>query len=162
MLTSSEIIKHLSLEKHCEGGYFYRTFYSEKEVQTCTQETRSQISSIYYLLTKESSLSFFAENKSDLVLYYHLGSPLKIIFLENNGELTEKILGPNLSAGQQLQIPCPANTCKAYHLEGGEFCLIGEAVAPGFEYKDMYMPTLSDIQKRFPDKVEQIKCYLVD
>jgi len=161
MLTPAEIITHLNLEKHCEGGYFHRTFYSEKTVQTDHQGERRQVSSIYYLLTHDSKISYFARNKSDLIIYYHLGDPLKIIFLDEHGNTSEKILGPDLRAGQQLQIPCPANTCKAYEFMGSNFCLIGEAVAPGFEYEDMEMMKYEDLSNLYPETIESIKRFIV-
>lgn len=151
MMTPEQIIEKLNLEIHCEGAYFQRTFYSKKSVQTENQGERRQLSSIYYLLTSSCNISYFARNKSDLILYYHLGDPLKIIYLNEDGSVSEKILGPDIMSGQQLQLPCPANTCKAYELMGGNFCLIGEAVAPGFEYQDMEMPSYDTLMVKYPD-----------
>lgn len=136
-LSAEQIIDTLKLEKHIEGGYFYRSFYSEKFVTTEESLVRRQLSSIYYLLTKTSNFSCFARNRSDLVLYYHLGDPLTVLFRASDNAITEKILGPDILRGQYLQLPCPANTAKAYVLRAGEFCLIGEAVGPGFEYEDL-------------------------
>lgn len=161
MLTSDDLIKRLNLEKHCEGGYFYQTFRSATRVNTVDGSERRAITSIYYLLTRESHLSVFAKNTHDLILYHHLGDPLKIIFLDEDGH-SEKMLGPDLIAGQQLQIACPAHVCKAYDLMDGEYALIGEAVAPGFEYADMEMPSRKALEKAYPHSIEQIKKYALD
>lgn len=159
MITSEQIIQTLHLKKHCEGGYFYRTFYSEKNVQTENQKIRKQLSSIYYLLTKTDHIGCFTKNKSDLMLYYHLGNPVNIIFLNQDGSISEKILGPDILAGQQLQIACPANICKAYDLTHGEFCLLGEAVAPGFEYEDMQMLTKAELFETYQSVWPRIEKY---
>lgn len=161
MLSPSELIEHLGLEKHPEGGYFYRTFYSAKVVQTEDQGERKQLSSIFYLLTKDSHLSYFTRNKSDLIIYYHMGNPLKIVFLDQDGKLSHKVLGPDLKAGQYLQIACPANTCKAYDLEAGTYCLIGEAVAPGYEEQDMTMPSFAELKALYPENINQLKPYII-
>lgn len=161
MTPSAEmLIKELNLVKHCEGGYFHQTYKSQGSLTNPEGCKRHIITSIYYLLTKDSHLSYFAQNKSDLILYYHLGDPVKIIFLNENGDISEKILGPNIQAGHRPQIVCPANSCKAYQLMGDDYALVGEAVAPGFEYEDMSMPTLAELEKKFPHRVDQFKQYV--
>lgn len=158
-LMVEQIIQNLNLVKHCEGGYFYQTHRSLGNFTTLENIQRCYITSIYYLLTKESHLSYFAENKSDLVLYHHLGDPLKIIFLQNNGSITEEILGSNILRGEKPQVICPANICKAYDLMDGEYALVGEAVAPGFEYEDMCMPTLSELKIKYPSEITMLEKY---
>ena len=158
-LTSNQVITTLNLEQHCEGGYFKRTFYSDKTVITEDQKTRRQLSSIYYLLTKDSHISVFAKNNADLIMYYHYGDPLKVIILEENGEASEKILGPNILEGHEFQIQFKTGTCKAYDLMAGEFCLISEAVGPGFEYEDMMMPSFDELSNQYPKHLDIIKRY---
>ena len=158
----NEIISTLNLVKHCEGGYFYQTHRSNGQCVTSENNKRPYLTSIYYLLTRESSLSYFAQNKSDLVLYHHMGDPLKIIFLQSDGTLAEELLGTNLFQNEKPQIICPANTCKAYDLMDGEYALIGEAVSPGFEYEDMRMPTFHELSLLYPIQAEFFKKYCID
>ena len=79
------IINNLKLELHVEGGYYRRTFCSELTYSTADDKQRNIMSTIYYLVTRKTQMSYFAVNKSDLVLYYHSGDPLKIIFVGANG-----------------------------------------------------------------------------
>lgn len=150
MADIDKIIEHLNLTKHCEGGYFYQTYRSNENAKNNEGQERSRMTSIYYLLTQESSLSYFAVNKSDLILYHHLGDPLKIIFLNLDGKMREEILGTDLCADQRPQIICPGNVWKAYDLMGGSFALIGEAVAPGFDYADMKILKHDDVKQHYP------------
>lgn len=160
-VTPEQIIQQLNLVKHCEGGYFYQSHCSSESIITADNKKRRSITSIYYLLTKESHVSYFAENQSDLILYHHMGDPLKIIFLQNDDTITEEILGTDLLRGEKPQVICPARICKAYDLMDGEYALVGEAVAPGFEYEDMRMPTLSELTVKYPHEVERLKRYCV-
>jgi predicted cupin superfamily sugar epimerase len=121
---------------------------------------RKIMTSIYYLLTRKNPLSWLTVNEYDLILYYHLGDPLKIIFLQEDGSIQEKILGPDLLAGQVPQLLCPGGIPKAYDLMEGQLCLVGEAVTPGFEYEDMKILSLQEIKKQYPRFDKKIELYI--
>ena len=145
MLTAEQIVESLQLEKHVEGGYFKRTYASVKKSDPNNLDSHAYMSSIYYLLTDESMLSYFVINKSDLILYYHGGSPLEVIFIHPSGEVETKILGLDVMNGAAPQCFCPAGVCKAYRMVGGDYCLISEAVCPEFKYEDMQMVSAEDV-----------------
>ncbi len=159
-MKAEDIIQILGLEGHEEGGFFKRTYTSSQEFVTNTQKKRKAMTSIYYLLTKDKHLSWLTVNTYDLVLYYHLGDPLKVIFLCDDGSLQEKILGPDFLAGQVPQLLCPGGIPKAYDLMGGQLCLVGEAVTPGFEYEDMTILGLQEIKKKYPHFDQRIQKYV--
>ena len=160
MPTADEIISALNLEKHVEGGYYRRTYTSAIKSNPKDPESHSYMSSIYYLLTVDSSLSYFVSNKSDLILYYHSGAPLKIIFLHKSGEIEEKILGPNVLVGETPQVLCPANINKAYQMLDGDYSLISEAVCPEFKFADMHMPSIEQVLAESNFTKEQLQAYL--
>lgn len=159
MTQAQAFIEKLNLEKHPEGGYFYRTFCSDIECINMDGNTRPAMSSIYYLLTKEAHLSYFAVNRSDLILYHHSGSPLKIIFLYPDGKTKEQMLGCDVLAGQTPQVTCPAGVYKAYDMMGGDFSLVSEAVCPGFVYEDMNLPTFAELQAQIKGNIGHLKKY---
>lgn len=156
----NQIIEKLGLEKHPEGGYFKETFRSDISANNPEGNSRAFMTSIYYLLTRDAHLSYFAVNKSDLILYHHQGDPLKIIFIAENGDVTEEMLGSDIAAGHKPQLICPGNVCKAYDLMQGEYALIGEAVSPGFDFADMRMPNKKEIEARAPDKVDMLAKFI--
>ena len=65
-----ELFASLDLEPHVEGGYYRRTYQSDNMVTT-TGGQRYRMTSIYYLLTKDSPIGHFHLNHSDIVHYYH-------------------------------------------------------------------------------------------
>jgi predicted cupin superfamily sugar epimerase len=105
---------------------------------------RKLLSCIYYLLTCDSPVGYLHENRSDIVHFFQLGSPITYTLISPQGEISQTTLGPNIELGQQLQLVVPSGWWKASELTSGEFGLISEAVSPGFEYEDM----------RFISKVE--------
>ena len=72
------------------------------------------------------------------------------------------MLGPDLAAGQQLQLAVPGGVWKASHLPRGDYGLISEAVAPGFEYEDMQLGEREALLRRFPQHRALIEAYTRD
>ncbi len=93
------------------------------------------------MLTDDNSIGYLHRNKSDITHYFHGGSPLAYLIVHPDGRLDRKMLGADLERGQQLQLLVPGGCWKASELESGEFGLISEAVAPGFDYADMELAT---------------------
>ena len=58
----------------------------------------------------------------------------------SSGSITKQVLGPNIAEGHSLQVSVPGGTWKCGRVLGGagsdHFTLMGEAVAPGFDYHD--------------------------
>lgn len=141
-----QLITQLRLEPHPEGGYFRRTYESSR-----VQTGRRLMSSIFYLLTDDSPTGHLHRNRSDIVHYWQAGSPLRYTLLSPEGKLLHFTLGPNLEAGEQLQLTVPGGFWKASQLVCGEFGLISEAVCPGFDYDDHAMARADEIKQRYPE-----------
>lgn len=106
-MTPDEIINLLGLEPHPgEGGYFRRTYESDLHCDT-DNGGRRLLTSIYYLLTKESPVGFLHRNKSDIIHYHQLGASIKYTIVSPDGVLSEKVLGPDIKNGEMLQLLVP-------------------------------------------------------
>jgi hypothetical protein len=159
-MTAAELINLLGLEPHpTEGGYFRRTYESSLRVD-CGSGSRHLLTSIYYLLTKESTGGFLHRNTSDILHYHHLGAAIKYLLVAPDGMLTERILGPDIQAGETLQLLVPGGWWKASRLCAGEYALISEAVAPGFEYCDNQIATAELVRQRFPALSDTLAPYI--
>lgn len=148
---SKLIIEQLELQAHVEGGYFRRTYQSDSAPQLDTQYgPRLAMSSIFYLLTSQSSVGHWHLNKSDIMHYFQGGAALTYYLIHPDGELEVVVMGSDLEASQKLQLMVPGGTWKASHLESGDYGLISEAVVPGFEYSDMTLGECQDLLEKFP------------
>tara|TARA_Y200000002_G_scaffold16631_2_gene12983 strand:- start:1424 stop:2035 length:612 start_codon:yes stop_codon:yes gene_type:complete len=153
-LSKEDIISYLELEKHIEGGFFRRTYESKRKLKIDNDSRdRLSLTSIFYLLTSDSSVGHFHLNKSDIVHYYHIGDPIIYYLISPDGQLTTHKLGNNLQNNEDLQLTVPGGTWKASQLAlNGKFGygLVSEAVSPGFEYIDMQLGNVDDLVDKFP------------
>jgi len=160
-LNAQQVVELLDLEAHIEGGYFKQTYKAETKIDTVNGE-RVTMTSLFYMLTEDSPMGQFHINKSDIVHYYQAGNPIEYIFIKPDGELETHILGPDISSGQVLQLIVPGGYWKAARLVLNEhtqfdFGLIGDAVAPGFEYHDMQIAKSDELTKQFPQHKDLIQ-----
>jgi hypothetical protein len=160
-MNKEDLIEHLSLVEHIEGGYFYETHRSQHTINTDREgNERATLTSIYYLLTQDRSIDYFHRNRSNIMHYFHLGSPITYLILTPEGELTKVKLGVNIKCGETPQLLVPGGCWKAAFLEAGEFGLLGEAVAPGFDYRDMEIAKPEEFRDRFPNLWSELKPYV--
>ena len=156
-LTKATAIEQLNLIPHVEGGYFSETFRTEALVNTDREGSkRHRLTSIFYMLTDEGRKGSFHMNKSDIVHYFQGGSTLTYYIIHPDGQLEIVKLGSNLADGDVMQMEVKGGCWKGTYLPEGAFGLLGEAVAPGFDYRDMVIAKKETLQEQFPDIFDQI------
>ncbi|MEM9219534.1 MAG: cupin domain-containing protein [Cyanobacteria bacterium P01_F01_bin.150] len=154
-------IDSLSLEKHVEGGYFSESYRSTEVMATSREGSdRSVMTSIYYMLTDDSPIDYLHKNRSDIMHYFHAGSPITYLLVDLEGKLRTVKLGLNLDQGEVPQLLVPGGYWKAAVLEAGEYGLLGESVAPGFDYRDMTIAQGEDIRVQFPTLWDKLSAYV--
>jgi hypothetical protein len=159
----TEIIATLGLQVHVEGGYFARTFQPDHRPKVSTPAgERYTMTSIHYLLTDDSPVGHWHLNQSDIVHYYHLGAPVHYYMLHPDGRMETAVLGPDLAAGQRLQLTVRGGVWKASHLPTGSYGLISEAVAPGFDFADMALGERDELLVAFPEHAAEIEAFTRD
>ena len=159
-MTKAELIQMLQLTPHPkEGGYFIRTHEADLAVNTDVG-SRKVFTTIFYMLTDDSSCGSMHKNKSDIVHFYQMGAAIRYWVISPQGQLSEYWLGPDIANGQQLQLVVKGGDWKISQLVDGEYCLIGEAVAPGFEYCDNEIATLELVKTQYPHLLPKIENYI--
>ena len=160
-MNKQELIERLSLVEHVEGGYFSET-YRSREVMTTPREgsNRAIMTSIYYLLTDDRPIDYLHQNRSDIMHYFQAGAPITYILIDLDGKLSKVNLGLALDRGEIPQLLVPKGYWKAAVLESGEYGLLGEAVAPGFDYRDMTIAKAENIRAQFPDLWHKVAPYV--
>lgn len=150
-MDADALIEALQLEPHVEGGYFRRTFQADHRERIATPTgKRFTLTSIYYLLTRQSPIGHWHLNRSDILHFFHLGEPVTYYLIHPDGRLETVVLGPDPGQGHRLQLAVTGGTWKASSLEEGDYGLISEAVAPGFEYGDMTLGRREELLRQFP------------
>jgi uncharacterized protein len=166
MTTAQQLIDFLKLQPHPkEGGFFRETYRSADRLTslpTRYPSGRCAGTAIYYLLTL-NTFSALHLLQSDEIFHFYLGSPVRMLQLHPDGHGEEVVLGPNVLAGQRLQVVVPHGVWQGSLLEpGGEFALLGCTVAPGFEYADYVHGKRKELVARFPVFEHQIRRLSVD
>ncbi len=125
-MTADEIIAHLRLEPHPEGGFYRQTWIAENKGRptgTC----------IYFLL-KEGESSHWHRVDATEIWLYHAGAPLVLsLAADDAGPATDHLLSPDLTQGQP-QIIVPENRWQAARTTGN-FTLVSCTVSPGFQFE---------------------------
>jgi uncharacterized protein len=162
MNTAEYWVQHLNLIPHPEGGFFreiYRSSISveKKMLPLGYKDSRRLATSIYYLLRSED-ISHFHRLRSDELWYYHFGSGVRIVIIDQEGHKQTKLLGPKIEKAEHMQVLIPAGTIfGAEVIDSDSFSLIGCAVTPGFEFEDFEMFNKEDLLQAYPKQAEIIE-----
>ncbi len=124
-MTADEIIAHLELQPHPEGGYYRQTWIAENE-------GRATGTAIYFLL-KEGEASHWHKVDATEIWFYHAGAPLILsLSADDHGPATDHLLTPDLTKGAP-QIIVPEHHWQAARSTGA-FSLVSCTVSPGFSF----------------------------
>jgi hypothetical protein len=156
-VTSAEIKKLLELVQHpIEGGYFRRTYTSASALDLA-RGVRPAGTAIYYLL-EAGTFSEMHALDSDEIFHFYLGDPVEMLQLFPGGGSAIITLGPDLQAGQHVQVLVPAGVWQGTRLiSGGKVALLGCTVVPGFDFADYRNASFDELAVQWPEQKERIK-----
>lgn len=127
-LSAADIIRHLGLQPHPEGGQFRETF---RDART-DAAGRAVSTAIYYLLARGERSHWHRVDATE-VWHWYAGAPLKLSIAEPDRPVATLTLGPDLAAGEAPQLIVPAHAWQAAE-SLGDWTLVGCTVAPGFVF----------------------------
>lgn len=156
-MTTAEIKQMLGLKPHpVEGGFYRRTYTSPGSVEL-PRGRRSQGTAIYYLL-EPGTFSEMHMLASDEIFHFYLGDPVEMLQLRQDGSSAVFTLGPDLMAGQHVQLVVPAGVWQGTRLIGdGKMALLGCTVTPGFDFADYRSGRYDELAAQWPAQAERIK-----
>jgi predicted cupin superfamily sugar epimerase len=161
-VTAEEIIAALKLKPHPEeGGFFAETYRAAETIPQAALPERyggGRVfgTGIYFLLTPET-FSAMHRLQSDEIFHFHLGDPIEMLQLWPDGSGKVLTLGPDIFGAQQLQIVVPKGVWQGSRLApGGEFCLMGATVSPGFEFVDYEGGSRAALTASYPEYAKRI------
>ena len=125
VVTADEIIRHLGMKPHPEGGHYVETF-------RAPGEGRSDGTAIYFLL-RAGERSHWHRVDSDEIWHHYAGAPLELSMSDDGMAVRHLRLGVDFGVGEQPQIVVPRHVWQAARSLGA-WSLVGCTVAPGFEF----------------------------
>lgn len=160
-MNADDYIKILRLEKHPEGGYFREVYRSKESFDLTKLESQVKVkrnfsTSIYFLLNGDE-VSNFHRIKSDEIWHHYSGSSVRIIMINNDGRITDQIVGSNLITGEMFQFVVPAGVWFAAEvMDKDSFVLVGCTVSPGFDFQDFELALRDKLVNEYPEHKEII------
>lgn len=135
MSRPDELVRHLSLRPHPEGGWYSEVFRSRATVTPADRRgERSALTAIYFLL-QAGQVSRLHRVASDEAWHFYEGEPLELLTCDPAFERLEHIvLGPWNGTAR------PTHVVPAGHWQAarplGAYTLAGCTVGPGFDFSD--------------------------
>lgn len=125
-MTPDQIIAHLDLAPHPEGGHYRQTWVAENP-------GRPSGTCIYFLL-KEGEASHWHRVDATEIWLFHAGDPLILSMAKTDqGPAVDHFLTPDLTKGAP-QIIVPENHWQAARSTGA-YTLVSCTVSPGFQFE---------------------------
>ena len=156
-MTADQIKALLKLEPHpVEGGSFRRTYTSANTINL-QRGVRPAGTAIYYLL-EPGTFSEMHVLLSDELFHFYLGDPVEMLQLYPDGSSAVFTLGPDLAAGQHVQLHGPAGGWQGTRLVGsGQVALLGCTVTPGFDFEDYRNASYAELAARWPEEAVRLR-----
>lgn len=131
-MNADEIVQHLNLSPHPEGGWYRETWRAEAE-----SGNRATGTAIYYLLA-EGQVSHWHRVDAAEIWHWYAGAPLELNQSPDGSGAVSQVLGSDLIAGQRPQILVPARHWQSARSLGA-YSLVGCTVSPGFDFDGFEM-----------------------
>ncbi|MEO1494916.1 MAG: cupin domain-containing protein [Pseudomonadota bacterium] len=126
-MNAAELIKHLDLSRHPEGGWYRETWRAE-----APDGERAAGTAIYYLL-EAGDFSHWHRVDAAEIWHWYAGAPLVLTLSPDGHDAEAHMLGPEFAAGQRPQLIVPPGHWQTA-TSMGAFSLVGCTVSPGFEF----------------------------
>lgn len=124
-MTADQIIAHLDLAPHPEGGHYRQTWMADNA-------GRPSGTCIYFLLRAGEHSHWHRVDATEIWLY-HAGAPLILSLSDTDtGPAKDHLLTPDLATGAP-QIIVPENHWQAAR-STGDYTLVSCTVSPGFHF----------------------------
>ena len=129
-MSADEIIAHLALAPHPEGGWYRQTWAAEN----AGRPTERPSGTCIYFLLKAGESSHWHRVDAVEIWHYYAGAPLELRMAETKaGPAQALTLGPDLMASQFPQLIVPLGHWQAARALG-DWTLVGCTVSPGFQF----------------------------
>ena len=155
-LTESEILSLLKLEPNATCGFVRVTFVSKQTIApgglaAPFADGRPLGSALYFMVTPTAPVRLH-RIRNDQLYHYYLGDPLEVFLLHADGSHQRVVVGPNIRAGERVQLFIPGNTFHTARLVGRRRWFLGGSTEwPGVVSADVEIGNLDALAVKYPD-----------
>src|SRR6266480_6103863 len=165
-LTAQEVRQLLKLEPHAMCGFVRVTFISKQRIAAGGlpvpfAEGRPLGSALYFMVTPHAPVRLH-RIRNDQLYHRYLGDPIEVLMLHENGTSERAIVGPDLRAGQCVQLLIPGNTFHTARVipEGARGWFLGASTEwPGVERVDVEIGDVEGLAAKYPDVADDLRAF---
>jgi predicted cupin superfamily sugar epimerase len=162
-MRADDLINLLALQPNATCGFVRVTYTSKLSIgagglPAPFADGRPLGSSLYFLVTPDAPVRPH-RIKNDQLYHYYLGEPLEVFLLHSGGAAERLVVGPDIRAGQQVQLLIPGGTFHTARLLGsGEWFLGASTEWPGVvPAEDVEIGDPAKLAAEYPDVASQIR-----
>src|SRR6266446_6920226 len=165
-LTAEEVRILLKLEPHATCGFVRVSFISKKHIApgglpAPFLDGRPAGSALYFMVTPDAPVRLH-RIRNDQLYHRYLGDPIEVLMLHENGTTERAIVGPDLRAGQCVQLLIPGNTFHTARVipEGVRGWFLGASTEwPGVERVDVEIGDVEALAAKYPDVADDLRAF---
>jgi predicted cupin superfamily sugar epimerase len=161
-MTVDEIRSLLKLEPNATCGFVRVTFLSQEKIAAGGlpapfADGRPLGSALYFLVTADAPVRLH-RIRNDQLYHCYLGDPLELFLLHADGSHERVVVGPDLRAGQRVQLLIPGNTFHTARLLGqGRWFLGASTEWPGVVPADVEIGKLDELARKYPSVAAELR-----
>ena len=163
-MSHEDVRKLLNLEPNATCGYVRVTFMSPQRIApgglpAPFDAGRPMGSALYFMLTPDEPVKLH-RIRNDQFYHYYLGDPIEVLMLLPDGSTQHHVVGPDLRAGQTVQLFIPGNTFHTARVAGSRRWFLGGSTEwPGVEPADVELGKMDELAAKYPGVAAQIRTY---
>jgi len=167
-LTADELRTFLELEPSATCGFVRLTYASKQAIAAGGlpapfADGRPLGSALYFMVTPGAPVRLH-RIRNDQLYHYYLGDPLEVFLLHADGATKRVIVGPDLRAGERVQLLIPGNTFHTARLirhataKGDPRWFLGASTEwPGVVPADVEIGDLEALAGRYPAVAAELR-----
>jgi predicted cupin superfamily sugar epimerase len=166
-MTADEIRELLKLEPNQTCGFVRVTYVSKLMIApgglpAPFADGRPAGSALYFLMTPQAPVRLH-RIRNEQLYHYYLGDPIEVLMLHDDGTHTFATVGPDLRAGQVVQLRIPGNTFHTAQIRGTRRWFLGGSTEwPGVvPTEDVELGNADALAASHPDVAAEIRSFPV-
>ena len=160
-LTAAETIAALSLRPHPEGGHYRQSHVADETIAADALPARYDgprvHATVIYFLLAHDEISHLHRLRSDEVWHFYRGAALRVHVFAPDGGYRAYRLGHDLAGGERCQLVVPrGHWFGAEGIADSGFALVGNTVAPGFDFADFELARAEALTAAYPGHADLV------
>lgn len=161
-MTAAEVRALLKLEPHPTCGYVRVSYIGEDKIPAGAlrapfESGRAVGSALYFMVTQDRPVHLH-RIRNDQLYHYYMGDPIEVFMLRGEGKVERAVVGPDLRAGQTVQLFIRGNTFHTARIVGQRDWFLGASTEwPGVEPQDVEIGKLDELAAQYPSAAKEIR-----